>query len=399
MGRRKKIDKAVVFVVLIVLVVVLTAVFVYTSLKKDKITAAVENGETLKVLLMIKEGKTLLYTELFIYDTGTHKGALFDIPGNVGSIISQVNKMDRIDTLFSDQKPEPYIDKVASILGTDIPYYIIVDTADFTGIVDLFEGIKLFIPNPVETVNENEITLLPSGNVVLDGEKALLFMQYREKGEDSVESISRRQKTIQALLVKVGEKNAFLKDGKLRSVLYSLIDSNLSKTAVVSLLNEIKQLDTERIVFQRVLGSRRTIGDKTLLFPHYEGKLLRETVAQTLDSLSNEDALSSDSLQMSMDILNGTDQNGLARRTSEVFKSFGFDILKLGNYTDKNLEKTMVVSRSLDTRAAEKAAEIINCKNITYSDSLDITDETILNDSADVIVILGKDFDGRYCKD
>ncbi len=399
MGKRKRIDKAAVFILLIVIVLIITAMFVYTSLKKDKITSAVENGKTIKILFMITGEENLLYTELFIYNSNTHKGALFDIPGNVGSIISQVDKMDRIDTLFERQKPEPYIEKVEEILDTDIPYYIITDIKGFKGIVDLFNGIKLFIPNPVEVINKDEILLLPSGNVVLDGDKAFLFMRYQEKGEDSIESISRRQKVIQSLFASIAERNSLLANRKFNTILYSLLKANLSKTSVVSLFGEIKSLDTDRIVFQRVLGSRRKTGEKILLFPHYEGKLLKETLSQTLDSLSNAQELSSKALQMSIDILNGTDQNGLAKRTSEVFRSFGFEILKLGNYTEDNLEKTLVVSRSLDTTAAEKAAEIIKCRNITFSTSAEIANENISGDSADVIVILGKDFDGRYCKE
>ena len=399
LGRRKKIDKAVIFIVLIILVLFVTAMFVYTSLKKDKITSAVENGETLKTLLLITDNNTLVYTELFIYNSKTHKGALFDIPGDVGSIISQTDKMDRIDTLFDRKKPEAYIDKVEEILDTDVPYYVITDLSGVKGIIDLFEGIKLFIPNPVELVDKENMLLLPSGNIVLDGEKAALFMSYREQGEDNIESISRRQKVIQALLGKIGESNRFLKNRKLDSVLNSFVQSNLSKTSVIALLNEMKNLDSDRMVFQRVLGSRRKTGEKTLLFPHYEGKLLKETLVQTVDSLANDEEISADVLQMSIDILNGTDQNGLAKRTSEVFKSFGFEILKLGNYTDDSLEKTMVISRSLDTTVAEKAAEIIKCKNVKFSTNVDLSSENISGDSADVIVILGKDFDGRYCKD
>ncbi len=399
MNRRKKIDKAVIFIILIFLVLFAASMFVYVRLKKDKITSAVESGETLKTLIMITNSETLLYTELFIYNSATHKGALFDIPGNIGSIISQTDKMDRIDTLFTGTKPKPYIEKVEEILNTSVPYYIAMDINDLKGIVDLFEGIKLFIPNPVELVTKENMILLPSGNIVLDGEKTVTFMMYREQGEESIESISRRQKVVQALLGRIGESSQLLKNRKLVSVFYSFIDSNLSKAAVTALFSEMKFLDSDRMVFQRVLGAKRITSGKTLLFPHYEGKLLKETLSQTIDSLADEDAQSGNALQMSIDILNGTGQNGLATRTSEVFKSFGFDIIKIGNYSEDNLESTLVVSRSLDTSAAEKAAELIKCKNIKFSTSVDIPDENISGDSADVIVILGKDFDGRYCKE
>ncbi len=399
MKRRKGIDKAVIFLILIILVLLITSVFIYTRIKTDKITSAVKGNQLLDILFLIKKDDELKYTELFLYSSQTHKGALFDVPGNVGSIITQVDKMDRIDSIFSAQKPISYVEKIENIVGLKIPYYIIIDINDLTKIVDIFEGIKLFIPNPVEIIEPEELILLPSGNVVLDGEKAALYMQYSEKGEADVESISRRQKVLQSLFIKIGENNILLKSRKIQSVLYNMVRTNLSKTSLTALLNEVRFLDTDRMVFQRVLGTERRIGEDILLFPHYEGKLLKETVSQTVDSLANSEVLSTDALHMSIDILNGTSQNGLAGRTSQVFKSFGFDVLNLGNYASGDLEKTIVVSRSMDSTVAEKVADIIKCRNIKYSYDIDITDEDIINDSSDVIVILGKDFDGRYCKD
>ncbi len=397
--RKKGLDKAVIFLVLIILVLLGTGFFVFSLVKTDKITTALEKGKTLPILFLIKDGETLKYTELFLYNAETHKGSLFDIPGNVGSILSQVHKMGRIDTLFSVRKPFPYIKKVESLTGVRIPFYMIIDVHGISKIVDLFEGIKLFIPNPVEIIESPSLVLLPAGNVVLDGEKAVLFMDYKEKGEENVERISRRQKVLQALFVSIAKKNSFLNNRKLDSVLYSTMKTDLSKAAVVSFFREIKSLDTERMVFQRVLGAQRKIGNETLLFPHYEGKLLKETVSQTVESLANTETTGRNALHISIDILNGTGQNGLAGRTSRVFKSFGYDILNLGNYSTDNLEKTFVLSRSMDTEAADRIAEIIKCKNVKYANTIDISNTEILNDSSDVIVVLGKDFDGRYCKD
>ncbi len=399
MKRRKGLDKAIIFLVLIVLVIVSAGVFVFSHIRADKITAALEKHEDLNILFLIKDGNTLMYSEVFLYNSRTHKGSFFDIPGNIGSILSTVNKMGRIDTLFSVKKPLPFIEKVAELTGLSIPYYIIIDKKDLAKIVDIFEGIKLFIPNPVEIINADELVLLPAGNVVLDGEKAVAYMDYNEKGEMSVESISRRQKVLRALFLKIGEKNTLLNSRKVNTLIYHSLKTNLSKNAVVAFFKEIKMLDSDKMVFQRVLGTSRKVGDTTLLFPHYEGKLLKETVSQTVESLANAEISSNNSLHLQIDILNGTGQNGLAGRTSRIFKSFGYTILNLSNYSTDTLEKTFVLSRSMNTEAADKIAEVIKCKNVKYSNTIDISNENILNDSADVIVVLGKDFDGRYCKD
>lgn len=399
MKRRKRIKKEVIFLILIAGVMLITVLFIYSRVKTDKITNLVDNKENLNVLIMITADNTLKYTELFLYNSYTRKGSLFDLPGNVGSVLAKVNKMGRIDSLFDSGKPTAYIKKIEDLTGLAIPFYMILDETELAGIIDLFDGVKLFIPNPVEMLNKVNIVLLPSGNAVLDGEKTIVFMDYKESGEADSEGVSRRQRVFQALFTAVSEQNRLLDNRRVDNLLYSLIETNLNKTALTALFKEFNKFDSDKIVFQRVLGTNRTIGDEVLLFPYYEGKLLKETVVQTVASLANTEIQSNDTLHIKIDILNGTGQNGLAGRTSQIFKRFGYDIINLGNYSTNSLKQTIVVSRTMDSAAAEKIAKIIKCKNVQFSNTVNISNVNILNDNSDVIIILGKDFDGRYCKD
>ncbi len=65
---------------------------------------------------------------------------------------------------------------------------------------------------------------------------------------------------------------------------------------------------------------------------------------------------------------------------------------------NNDFEKTKIISRNNEYISAQKVANLIRCKNIENT----IPDETeevqIGEDNLDVIIILGKDFDGRYCK-
>jgi len=393
--RRKALERL--LIVLILIIAAAAIGLLITKLKTDQITDLVTDGKLINVMIVIKDDNQLVYSELFMYNSKTSKGALFDIPGNIGSIIDKYKKMDRIDVLFDKSDPVPYVEKVSSILDTDIPYYVLIDISDFMNIVDLFNGIKIFIANPVELLDLDNLVLLPSGNLVLDGYKAALYMEYDDSMPGTVEHISRRQKILQALFTKFGS-NINLFDFKIFSYyLRENLKTNLKKDAVISFFKLFNSLDTDRIVFQRVLGNTRQVGDKNLLFPHYEGKLLRETIQQTIVSLATTGIVSADELNITMDILNATGQSGLAGRTSQVFKSFGYDIVRVANYSRKNLDKTIVVSLNSDISTAEKVANIIKCKKVSYEPE-NYFDEN-LNNNSEIIIILGKDFDGRYCKE
>ena len=397
MRKRKALDRLIVLLILII--VVGTGVILVTKLKIDKITRAIDSGEPINMLLMVHDEGELIFSDLFLYDSKTGKGALFDIPGYTGSIINKLKKMDRIDVLFDLSDPSVYSEKAAAILKVEIPYYFSIDIKDFAKIVDLFNGIKIFIANPVELLDPDNLILLPSGNLVLDGAKTIAYMEHDNELSD-VEYISRRQKIVQSLFTQFDIYNNLLDSKEFASYLKSYISTNLKKNAFLSFFGIFTKLDTERIVFQRVLGTNRLVGEKNLLFPHYEGNLLRETVQQTIGSLANTEVISADELNVIMDILNGTGQTGLASRTAQVFKSFGYDVSRIANFEENILEKTVIVSLNGDRTIAEKVAEIIHCNEISYEpDNYFENDINTALNNAEIIIILGKDFDGRYCKE
>ncbi len=398
MRKRKALDRLI--VILILTIIAATAVILFTKLKTDQITRVIDSGQPINMFIMVHDEGKLIFSDLFLYDSNTGKGALFDIPGYTGSIINKLKKMDKIDVLFDRSDPSVYSEKVAAILKVEIPYYISMDIKDFANIVDLFNGIKIFIANPVELLDPDNLILLPSGNLVLDGAKTIAYMEHDDGALSDVEYISRRQKIVQSLFAQFDLYDNLLDSREFASYLRSYITTNLKKDSFLSFFGIFSKLDTERIVFQRVLGTTRLVGDKNLLFPHYEGNLLRETIQQTIVSLANTEVISADELNVTMDILNGTGQTGLASRTAQVFKSFGYDVSRVANFEEKVIENTVVVSVNGDRTTAEKVAGIILCNEISYEPGnyFEDAEDTALN-NAEIIIILGKDFDGRYCKE
>jgi hypothetical protein len=134
------------------------------------------------------------------------------------------------------------------------------------------------------------------------------------------------------------------------------------------------------------------VDGKELLFPHFEGQLLKEIVKQTGETIASAEPGLEEELTVALEILNGTSVPGLARRAASVFQSFGYEIVSLGNADSADYLNTVVLDRKGRLEAAQKAAELIRCQRV-YSRLSEGGDMAI-----DVTVILGKDFDGRYCK-
>jgi anionic cell wall polymer biosynthesis LytR-Cps2A-Psr (LCP) family protein len=393
--REKEKDRSLILLIIMMLVVVVTALYLYFQVRTDKISEAVKSGSIVPLLMIVTEEDKPLLTELFLFYPETGKGAILDIPGNTGSIIAGLNKVDRIDILFDRDNTDAYREKVGELTGLEIPFYYIISIEDLEKLVDLLDGLNLFIANPVDMKNGNDIFLLPSGSVTLDGSKIKSYLSYNVEGESDSEKIDRSHKFLKSFLEKMAEKRDYLTSDKVYAFTRDMIGTNLDRQAMENFLLFLDDLDTDRLQYNKVLGVKRFVDNKELLFPHYDERLLKELVNQIEDYLVNIQSLSDQGIAFSVEILNGTDVNGLASRTSQILKSFGYKIAGLGNATrtdGKEYENTVILDRKGNPDAAKGLAALLKCER-WHSEA-----DASLDDTIDITLILGKDFDGRYVK-
>ncbi|MCL1818398.1 MAG: LCP family protein [Spirochaetaceae bacterium] len=367
------------------------SIFLYFQIRTDRITTLVSEEKTIAVQFILHSGDSLRFSEVFLYNPRTGKGAILDIPGGMGNIIESLRRMDRIDAVFSPEDPQAFRTLVEKFMNLPIPFYCMFSLDEIERFVDILGGVEVFITNSQETDSRGNRVLLPSGNVTLDGAKARVFLAFVDPEESEPDRIGRFQKFVQAMLKKMGESAAFVSHEALRPFLDTAIKTNLDSAAFQALCRELVKLDSDRIIFQRVLGNARSVDNQELLFPHLEGQLFRDSVRQINANLASSDSRSLAEIAVSVEIQNGTMTTGLARRTREVFQSFGFDVISYGNAEDQNVEKTLVIDRKGNPEATSRVADTIRCSRIVT----EIPEEA---SAADVTVLLGKDFDGRYVK-
>ncbi len=404
-GKNKILDRNSIFLSLIFIIFIITGVFIYKQLKSDDFMLKLEKNEYITVCFNIQKDSKLLFTELLIFNPVTHKAAIFNIPGNYGSIIESLSRIERLDILFDFQKPEKMLKKIETITNITVDYYINIDSEYLVKAVDMLAGLEMFIANPVEVINDNEIILLPSGSNTLDGEKMLTFLSAESADENDADLVGRWHKFIQGFIKKAGEQSDYLSQEVIFNKFYSYFMTDLNEEAFRTFIKQIKKLDTERMILQRILGDRKAIDDQILLFPYYNGNLLRETIKQTLSSIASEDIISDEDLNIGVEILNGTSIPGMAGRTAHFFTNLGYDVVSTKNAEKNDYEKTVVIAREENPASAQKIANIIRCNNIQSGSRGADVSLTAENEDGykpvhkiDVTIILGKDFDGRYCK-
>lgn len=390
--RRIKIDGGIILILVIVAVLAATGIGVAMSVRTDELSERIEAGGTLGVVLIVTDEGLPLFAEALLYNPVTNRGALFDIPPDLGQMITGLQRVDSIDTAYPTDGRQGFADRVAEVLGTDVPLYIDLDLAQFSALVDLVDGVPIFladIPNEGE-----EATLLPNGDAVLDGAKATQYITLELPGEDRSDAVARRQRFSVALLNRIGERSPSLAHPRASRVFESTVDSNMERQSLVSLAIELGDLAADRVISRQIEGTFREVeieGErKTLLFPHQDGRWLRESVRQVVENLRSEDVIRDENIVIRIEILNGTSVTGLARRTAELYRSYGFDVVTIGNYASSDVEQTTVIDRVGNEPFAERTADIIRAQQLRADPDAE--------SAVDVTIILGADFDGRYVR-
>ena len=113
---------------------------------------------------------------------------------------------------------------------------------------------------------------------------------------------------------------------------------------------------------------------------------------QLVDLLAKTESISQEDINLTLEVLNGTDIPKRAANTADIYRRFGYNIQTIGNAGNDEYEKTIVIDRKGNLEAAKQAADIIKCDNVITQIDQDI------NEVIDITIILGKDFDGQYCK-
>ena len=396
--------KHIVFFALIVCVLTAAALILFFSLKTNPVEEALKNDQIIKLLFVLKNDDEALFTMLMAYYPVSHRGALIDIPGNTGAIYASLSskdrqgRVDRIDAVYKERGIEVYRSEIEKMLGMNIPFTIEIDLDRFSEFSDLLGGLRVFVPYPIDDVVDGVPYLLPSGSVMLDGDKIRTYMLYSDKDASNIDRQDRLQNAAVAFLSALNARRFDIFKKNVFPVYASRFRSNIKDEGLYSLLQQISKIDAERLFPQSVTGSLRTVDGKLLLFPYYDGQLIKDVLKQTVSALVSETEVVHSRIYV-LAIQNGTPVQGLAKNTAALLQSAGYDILTTSNADKNDYEKTFIIDHIGNGKVAKNLGDFIRCSNI-------VTAEVKKDDDApleaatlvDFTVVLGRDFDGRYVR-
>lgn len=387
------------FLLFLIFLILISVTFgLALSLRVSAVDENLKSDRVIKTLVVMEDRNQILFSDVLIYYPVSRNGALINILGNTGAIFSSLGRVDSIDSVYLEKGIETYKSEIENLLGQPIPFYIILNLTKFGELTDMLGGMKVFVPSPVDVRNEEgERYLLPSGVVSLDGDKIRAYLNYEKADETEDDLIERRQNVLVAFFSALSRNQRIIQDKKSFSLISRKMTSNLDDKEFYSLVNVISAVDSEHLVPQAITGARRVVDGKTLLFPYYDGQLIKDVFKQLANSLISLDNTSVNRTYV-LEILNGTMVQGLARNTMALLQSAGYDILSTGNADSNDYEKTVIINHIGNAEIAKTLGDFIRCSNIVDESVLYTDADSSSVTNVDFTLILGKDFDGRYVK-
>ena len=393
--RLKRERKGMIFLVLIVAIFLALIVSFYVYLRADSVKDKLKTDPIIKALILIEDGQNVVFTDVFLAYAESGKGALITIPENTGAIYESLGRVDRIDAVFKEKGLGAYKREIERLLDLELSYTIEIQLADFERLADLLGGLGVFIPQPVDARGPNgEIWLLPSGAVRLFGSKVSSYMTYSldTEEEDSVQE--RRQSMLVALLAALRKNRNLIFQRENFKHFASCFSSNLSQKDFAELLEIVTRIDYERVTQLEVTGLNQSVDGKVLLYPFRNGDFIKEVARRTVSSIIQASGAGGDRTYV-LEIQNGTKVQGLARNTQILLQGAGFEVLNVSNAPSNDYEQTEIVDLIGNRDAAKSLGDFIRCTKITEA-RVAAEGENVETPNFDFILILGRDFDGRY---
>jgi anionic cell wall polymer biosynthesis LytR-Cps2A-Psr (LCP) family protein len=383
-------------IVLFLVVGITAAVYIFRS---NPVDDALSDNRVINVLFVIEDEKMPLSTYVLMYYPATGRAAVFDIPSELRLLLKKFNRYDRIDKVYDPARIAGYEDEIEKLLDIELNFSVVITKENLISLVDLLEGVEIFIPSTVSYRDGKQLVLFPSGMTVLDGDKAGLYAAYSLPDEDRDTEMSRRQRFFLGLMNRWIGMNDTLKNPATAKIYYSLLQTGMNQRTLMRLFDEFVHIDTDRTNIQSVTGNLQEVSGQILLFPHWGGDLVKEVVRQTLKTLTSEVETFLSERTHTVEVLNGTAINGLAGKTADMLRSFGYDIISVGNADRNDYEYTVIIHRSGDDNMVKSFADVIRCQNIRREMEEPDENELIIHNyeyKADFTLIIGRDFNGRY---
>jgi len=287
---------------------------------------------------------------------------------------------------------------ITNTLGIPLHYYTMVDFEAFREAINAVGGVdvdvktQLYDPS-VAWENNNNPVIAAVGIQHMDGKKALLYARSRNgSARGDFDRTERQREVIVALKSKVLSAGTFANPLKLNGLIDAFgdhVSTDFSLNEMMRVYDIVKQIPSSKIqslgladppnnyVTTDTINGQSVVRPRAGLFDYTE---IQSYVRNTLrDSfLKSENA--------GIAILNGTETTGLATIKSTELKSYGYNVIQVGDAPTGTYTQTILVDL---TKGVKKYTKNYLEKRLKVKAVTTLPDTAITPGTADFVIIIG----------
>ena len=380
------------FIIALLIALTIFAGRFFTS--ENKLKIAFEQGQTLAFFTAVyDENKNITSSTVLFFNTSTNRISTVYILPKTYISFGKSGFLTVEDILNKKVSKEDILKGLSTLLNIKINYYFLLSQDNFIKFIDMLGGVEI-MSSEMSVPGKN--IYFPKGLTLLDGDKALEYLQTELKDENEFEKLKRHQKFTGGILKLKADFSESFNNNIISTHFYKLYTTNLSVSDTLIIYNEINKRfqsgihDFSKNAINIILYcDRKAVDAGYILLPKNTGNWIRSEVKDALVELKKEDTTVIGNKTV-IQILNGTGINGFASRTKRYLESFGFEVYNTDNADHSDYENTLVIIRNSEAKA-KKLANLIQCTRV-------VPGETTNNTNIDATIILGKDFDGKIVK-
>lgn len=209
---------------------------------------------------------------LMILNLSKDKASLLTIPRDTMVYIEK-HGYKKINAAYAYGGAKLARETVEDFLGIDVDYYVSINKARFSEIIDAMGGVDVYIERDMyyEDPWDDDgglIIDLKQGKQHLDGDLAIQFVRFRDS-EGDIGRVRRQQAFMRACVDKLSEPSMIIKIPELLSIATKVIDTDLTSSDMLAVAGSLKNAEsTGNIKTGVVPGWLQYINDVSYLIPN-----------------------------------------------------------------------------------------------------------------------------------
>lgn len=265
-----------------------------------------------------------------------------------------------------------------------IDRYVRVSTSAFRELVDLLGGIEVFVPQPMQYVDETQkLNIdLAQGWQILNGEQAEQFARFRNDSKGDIGRVQRQQMLLKALLSRLSSMAVLPRLPQIVGVMQKYIDTNLSFEEILALVNFGLQIDANNLKMVMLPGRFSTPEEFKasywIMDEVARDRIMREYFSVSpkrksqVERVREGGYLSGSPLTLKIAVQNASSTPGLAYRVKQYLEKQGFQNVYLIQDWSEPLLTTQIIVQKGDSQAAATLQQFLGLGEIEATSTGDL---------------------------